>query len=49
MTVATREAPDFSTQERDFSQVDKRRLVTARSRVLPVYGLLHDPEDLLLY
>lgn len=45
-------APDASSlgqAERDFSQVDKHRLVTALARVLPPTCLLHDLEDLRPY
>ena len=45
----TLEAPGFSTAERDFSQVDKCRLVAALSRVLPATSLLHEAEDLPPY
>lgn len=45
----TPDAPGFSAAERDFSQVDKRRLVAALSRVLPAASLLHEAEDLLPY
>ncbi len=41
--------PDFSVAERDFSTVDKTRLVSALSRVLPPASLLHDLEDLRPY
>ena len=43
------EEPAFGAVERDFSQVDKARLVQALSRVLAPASLLHDPEDLRPY
>ena len=45
-------APDAGSPgqaERDFSQVDKHRLLAALARVLPPACLLHDPEDLRPY
>ena len=45
-------APDaggLGLAERDFSQVDKHRLLTALARVLPPVCLLHDLEDLRPY
>ena len=41
--------PAFGAAERDFSQVDKARLVSALARVLPAASLLHDVEDLRPY
>ena len=49
MTADAHTFPDFSERERDFSRVDKHRLVTALSRALPAHGLLHEPEDLRPY
>ncbi|WP_374260525.1 FAD-linked oxidase C-terminal domain-containing protein [Zoogloea sp.] len=43
------ERPGFGAVERDFSGVDKRRLIAALGRVLPPAGLLHDLEDLRPY
>ena len=49
MTADAHTFPDFSERERDFSRVDKHRLVAALSRALPAHGLLHEPEDLRPY
>lgn len=43
------EEPAFGAVERDFSQVDKARLVQALSRVLAPASVLYDPEDLRPY
>jgi len=43
------EEPAFGAVERDFSQVDKARLVQALSRVLAPASLLYDLEDLRPY
>jgi glycolate oxidase len=43
------DAPDFGVAERDFSRVDKARLLAALAEVLPPACLLHDLEDLRPY
>ncbi len=40
---------DIGAREKDFSQVDKARLVAALSRILPPHALLVDREDLKPY